>query len=233
MKGRAVISCFASSNFSAIGSGIGNLCSAVFIMRLTRSSILNAPSQIGCSAPFLCLACFIAKYQLLQLVIRPFEYGKTQVPLPDSSKLPVEIGKITSAQTMPLRQSVLRPGYPIESVRFSGDDAPSTHHLGAFCHGDLLGIASLFLAEMPEYPQMSAFQLRGMATAPAARGIGIGRTLLLACVALATEQAVQLLWCNARTSAVGFYRKLGFNIVGQEFDIPDVGPHFRMLLNLG
>jgi hypothetical protein len=39
---------------------------------------------------------------------------------------------------------------------------------------------------------------------------------------------MKLIWCNARTSAVGFYSKLSWEIAGAEFDIPDVGPHFRM-----
>ncbi len=151
---------------------------------------------------------------------------------PSSSSTKHDIRPITAAQTLPLRQSVLRPGRPLESAQFPGDDAPSTRHFGAFCHGELLGIASLFRATMPERPGLSSFQLRGMAVAPDARGAGLGRGLTLACISCAQEQGVQLLWCNARTSAAGFYQKRGFQIVGGEFDIPDVGPHFRMVLRL-
>ena len=139
---------------------------------------------------------------------------------------------ITTSQTLPLRHSILRPGRPITSAHFPGDDHPTTHHFGAFRDSQLLGISSLYLAEMPEMPKLHAFQLRGMAVAPEARGTGLGRELTLACSAFAKENAAELLWCNARTEAAGFYHKLGFQIVGERFDIPDVGPHFRMMLSL-
>jgi GNAT superfamily N-acetyltransferase len=67
-----------------------------------------------------------------------------------------------------------------------------------------------------------------MATLPEVRGAGFGRALLDACVAAARENGAAILWCNARTSAADFYAKNGWRIVGAEFDIPTVGPHFRM-----
>lgn len=140
----------------------------------------------------------------------------------------IEVRPITAEETWPLRLAVLRPGRPIESARFPGDDAPGTRHFGAFRNGQLLGIASLYAAEMPARPGELAFQLRGMATAPEARGLGLGRALVHACIEFARESGVRLIWCNARTGAVGFYRKLGFEVFGNEFEIADVGPHFRM-----
>ena len=149
-----------------------------------------------------------------------------------SSRNAAEVRVITPEETWPLRLAVLRPGRPIESAQFPGDDAPTTRHFGAFRQGHLLGIASLYLAEMPGRPGWPAFQLRGMATAPEARGMGLGRALVHASIAFACEGGVQMLWCNARSGAVAFYRKRGFEIVGGEFEIPDVGPHFRMVLRM-
>lgn len=143
-----------------------------------------------------------------------------------------EIRVISAAETLPLRQTVLRPGRAIAAAQFPGDDAPATRHYGAFHDGRLAGIASLYLAEMPEQPGMAAWQLRGMATTPEVRGRGFGRALVLACMAFARESGARLLWCNARTTAAGFYRKLGFETCGGEFEIPEVGPHFRMVLRL-
>lgn len=85
---------------------------------------------------------------------------------------------------------------------------------------------------MPEHPHIIAYQLRGMATMPGARKRGLGRALVQTCLSVARENAVQHLWCNARTSAVVFYLKLGFEIIGHEFYIPDVGPHLRMSLKI-
>jgi GNAT superfamily N-acetyltransferase len=140
----------------------------------------------------------------------------------------IEVRAITASETWPLRLAVLRPGRPLPAAQFAGDELPSTKHFGAFQGSALVGITSLFLADMPENPGLSALQLRGMATAPEVRGAGFGRALVAACLACGRESGMKLIWCNARTSAVGFYSKLSWEIAGAEFDIPDVGPHFRM-----
>lgn len=145
----------------------------------------------------------------------------------------VEVRPVTAAETWPLRLAVLRPHRPLAAAQFPGDDLPTTRHFGAFRGTALLGIASLFRAEFPDHPGVPALQLRGMATAPEVRGAGFGQALVGACVAYAREQPVKLLWCNARTSALGFYGKLGWEISGSEFDVPDVGPHFHMWRSVG
>jgi GNAT superfamily N-acetyltransferase len=144
----------------------------------------------------------------------------------------IEVRLITAAETLPLRMAVLRPNRPDEAARFPEDEDATTRHFGAFRDGKLSGIATLLRVEMPGQPGVPALQLRGMATAPEVRGEGFGRALVLACLAFARDDGVPLLWCNARTGAVGFYRKLGFEIVGAEFIVPDVGPHFRMWVRL-
>ena len=80
----------------------------------------------------------------------------------------------------------------------------------------------------------AAWQLRGMAVEQARRGAGVGRALLdFACLAIESAQEIQLVWCNARTEAVGFYQKQGWTVISGEFMIPGVGPHFRMSRKLG
>jgi len=149
------------------------------------------------------------------------------------TSIPPEIRQIGAAETLPLRLSVLRPGRPVESAHFPGDEAPDTRHFGAFRGSHLQGIASAFGVECPGRPGVPAFQIRGMATTPDARGTGLGRALVEACVAYAREKHAALIWCNARKTAAGFYQRLGFAILGEEFEIQDVGPHFRMHLALG
>jgi ribosomal protein S18 acetylase RimI-like enzyme len=67
-----------------------------------------------------------------------------------------------------------------------------------------------------------------MATLPEARGRGLGAALLAACLDHARKQGAALVWCHARTSAVGFYVRAGFEVVGDEFVLPEIGPHFLM-----
>jgi GNAT superfamily N-acetyltransferase len=143
------------------------------------------------------------------------------------------IRPISAAETITVRWPVLRPGFPREAAIFAGDELATTKHFGAFDGDRLVGVASIYLATLPERPDTTAaWQLRGMATLPAVRGRGFGRALLEACVAHACEENAALLWCNARTSAAPFYRKHGWTILGYEFDIPTVGPHFRMILEV-
>src|SRR6267378_2579457 len=115
----------------------------------------------------------------------------------------VEVRQISAAETVPLRHAVLRPGRPVAMALFSGDDLPSTKHFGAFRNGKLLCIASLYEAELPDEPGVASVQLRGMATAAEAQRSGLGRALVLGCVAFARENGARLLWCNARTYAAG------------------------------
>ncbi len=49
---------------------------------------------------------------------------------------------------------------------------------------------------------------------------------------IAAEKGVRILWANARKPAAEFYRKYGWEIVSEEFEIPTAGPHFRMVRRL-
>ena len=135
---------------------------------------------------------------------------------------------ITPDDARPLRLDVLRPGRPIEQAIFEGDDDPASLHLGAFEGTLLVGIASFYERPFPIAGTKSEWQLRGMAVAPERRGQGCGRALLRAAMPQLAQRGGSALWCNARVGAVGFYRTEGFEIVGDEFEIPDVGPHFLM-----
>ncbi len=152
------------------------------------------------------------------------------------------IRPISAADTIAVRWPVLRPGFPRETAVFAGDDDAGTLHFGAFDGAKLAGVASIYLVPCPDpIPAADgtarpaptpAYQLRGMATLPEVRGRRFGEALLAACVAAAREKGAALLWCNARTSAAKFYAKNGWQILGTEFDIPTVGPHFRMFVPL-
>ena len=90
-----------------------------------------------------------------------------------------------------------------------------------------MGIASLYREARPSGAPRG-WRLRGMATEPAVRGSGFGALLLQACVDHVARSGGGELWCNARLPALGFYRTAGFAVVGEQFDIPGIGPHFVM-----
>jgi GNAT superfamily N-acetyltransferase len=143
------------------------------------------------------------------------------------------IRRISAEEIIAIRWPVLRPGFPRESAIFPCDDDAATVHLGAF-HGErLCGVASIYRAAFPEQPEAGqTWQLRGMATLPEVRGLGLGRALLDACEKAARDAGGTLIWCNARVSAASFYSRYGWQQIGPEFEIPTVGPHFRMYRSL-
>lgn len=134
--------------------------------------------------------------------------------------------RVEAAVVRPLRRAVLRPGSPDEELVYAGDDDPDAGHVAAYIGDEVAGIASV--TRQPYDGVATAWRLRGMATAPAARGTGLGALLLAACVDHVAEHGGTLLWCNARTPALGFYERFGFEAAGEEFDIPGIGPHYVM-----
>ena len=68
-----------------------------------------------------------------------------------------------------------------------------------------------------------------MATEADVRGAGFGAALVAACVEHVAASGGGELWCNARMGAVGFYRRMGFDVVSDEFEIPGIGPHVVMV----
>lgn len=138
------------------------------------------------------------------------------------------IQEITAIRTYPVRQAVLRAGKPIESCHFVGDKLPSTHHFGYFTANQLLGVISLFEAKNATFEQQKSFQIRGMAVLESHQKKGIGEALVREVETFCKKQKTTLIWFNARTSAVGFYKKMDYEIAGSEFEIKEVGPHFLM-----
>jgi ribosomal protein S18 acetylase RimI-like enzyme len=140
----------------------------------------------------------------------------------------ITVRPISAADTRPLRSAILRPGQPPHMLAYAGDDAPDTLHLGAFDNGELVGIASIYREPPPGEELAGAWRLRGMATVDKVRGRGYGRALLTACIEHIQAQGGAVLWCNARTPAMGFYTSLGFSVRGEPFELPGIGEHFFM-----
>ena len=117
-------------------------------------------------------------------------------------------------EILPLRESVIIAGTGRVSAFFPGDTDSTTRHVGVFAEGRCIGCATFLRSEWEGEP---AWQLRGMATDPQWRGRGTGRSLLeFAQRELESESGIGFFWCNARESALGFYRKLG--VIGAETD---------------
>lgn len=137
---------------------------------------------------------------------------------------------ISAEDAIDLRSRILRPGQPLENCHYPGDHSESALHLGicfdvdgktqVLCNGTFLqeSHANWPMAVLP-------YRLRGMATDTPFNGQGLGRALLEFAQTELKKRNCDLLWFNARTSALGFYEKLGFSVVSDIFEIPGAGPH--------
>lgn len=135
---------------------------------------------------------------------------------------------VTAAETRPLRQRILRPQQRVEDLVYPHDDGVDTLHVAAFAEGALVGTATVHPDAMPDGSAPDAWRIRGMATVPEVRRMGCGAALVKACLDHAAARGGRVVWCNARTSASGFYAALGFVAQGEEFELPEIGPHYVM-----
>jgi predicted GNAT family N-acyltransferase len=134
---------------------------------------------------------------------------------------------IEGSRSRELRRSVLRPHFdPTELL--PGDERADVVHFGASAaDGELLSTCLIFPQPCPWHPdEATAWQLRSMATAPAARGRGLAALVLAAAIDYIAGHGGGLLWCNARDVAVPLYERAGFAGDGDRFvehDIPHLG----------
>ncbi len=138
----------------------------------------------------------------------------------------IEIRKISPQDTYEIRKVELRRNIDLSS-KFTGDFENSTIHLGLFTDDKLVSILSLVKVNNNEFTG-SQYQLRGMATLSNYQGKGFGKDLVSKTVEILKGNNIDIVWCNARVIALDFYIKQGFNIIGKEFDIPQIGGHYVM-----
>jgi len=124
-------------------------------------------------------------------------------------------------QTRALRQAVLRPYMTVEEM--AGHEPAGSFAAGAVEGDELVAVGLVGREGDP-----GAWRVRGMATAPDARGRGAGTAVLDALVRHAADEGATSVWCNARTRAIPLYERARFNVVSDVFEPPDIGPHVRM-----
>jgi GNAT superfamily N-acetyltransferase len=128
------------------------------------------------------------------------------------------------AEVRPLQLAVLRPDGPLP-----GDQPPPAHarHVAALRDGVVIGAATVLPERWPGpgVVREPVWRLRAMVVAESQRGTGTGRAVLDRAVEVAAARGAGSLWAEARSSALGFYRRAGWTVVGDEWIKPGIGPH--------
>ena len=145
----------------------------------------------------------------------------------------MRVEDIPAESTHDLRRRILRGGRPGAAVVFPEDSRPGAFHLGVRHDDTILAVASFSTEATPHRPGRSAVRLRGMAVDEPFQRHGLGRLLVTSVIGRLRNEGVDVLWCNARDSASGFYARLGFEVVGDGFVLPESGiAHHVMVLDL-
>ena len=140
----------------------------------------------------------------------------------------MDIKVVAAKDIRPLRNLVLRPNLPIETTYYDLDNEKDTFHLASIMHSTIISIGTFYPENDIELQSKNGYRLRGMATHPDYRRKSAATKLMNKSFVLLKEKKCDVLWCNARLVAVEFYKSLGFKIIGKIFDIPSIGPHYKM-----
>lgn len=105
-------------------------------------------------------------------------------------------------------------------------------HLGTFDGERIVSVLSLFEMFSPKLDFKKQYRLRVMGTDPEYGGKGAGKLIVELAKEIISQKGYDIIWCDAREVALGFYDRLGFEIIGDWYDVPDIGPHKTMYFKL-
>lgn len=135
---------------------------------------------------------------------------------------PIEFGTPEYDEAVALRYEVLRKPLGLEFTTDQLAAEWSDIHLAGFDPNGKM-VAILILTAIDE----QTLKMRQVAVAPHLQGKGLGAQLVHASEALALKRQYQHMVLHARETAVPFYLRLGYQIVGEPFE--EVGiPHSKM-----
>jgi GNAT superfamily N-acetyltransferase len=142
----------------------------------------------------------------------------------------VQIVPIAAEDTYKLRREVLWPKASLLEVQLAVDFV--SIHLGAYAHEQEdpsgnrvpIGVVTIHVSQSEDKSALAALssekleaQFRKLAVAPEWQGQGIGSKLVEQAVIVASDAGAHSLWCDARTSALSFYERLGMQTEGNSF----------------
>ena len=140
----------------------------------------------------------------------------------------MQVCLVSATELFTLRNLVLRPGKPLHTTFYNKDNNLDTFHLAIYIESKVQCIATFYPEKIEGVYSRNAYRLRGMATHPKYRRKGLGRNLMQSAFTHLLQTQADLLWCKARLEAIPFYLSLGFQIIGEQYYIEEIGPHYTM-----
>jgi len=135
---------------------------------------------------------------------------------------------VDAEEIRPLRHKMLRQGKTYSTTSYNRDNERLTFHLGVTVEEKIVSCATFYPEETNKMRDKNPYRLRGMATDSNYLRKGYGRQIMQEAFQILKLKECNLLWCNARIIAVPFYQSVGFQEIGDLFDISDIGPHYYM-----
>lgn len=133
----------------------------------------------------------------------------------------IEFGSPSYQKMVDLRFQILRNPLGLTFDQADLDKEKDDILIGFFEDGELEGCCIL----TPDHK--TTISLRQMAVLDGLQGKGIGRVIMNFAENLARDKGYKILHMHARKTAVGFYQKLGYQIVGAVFEEVTI-PHYDM-----
>jgi ribosomal protein S18 acetylase RimI-like enzyme len=133
----------------------------------------------------------------------------------------IDHGSKEYKQMVDLRNQVLRKPLGLEFTQEELDKEKNDMLIAAYEDDRMLGCCILTEVEP------NKVRLRQMAVIAGLQGKGIGRVLMQFAENIARDRGYKKLTMHARKAVVGFYEKLGYKVVGEEFEEVTI-PHYVM-----
>jgi GNAT superfamily N-acetyltransferase len=125
----------------------------------------------------------------------------------------MDIRVIRLDDALRIRHEILWPCKPLSFCKVDGDETAT--HYGFYLNEELVSVASIFIegriARLRKFATLDNFQRRG-----------IGSQLITYIVSDLETVGIENFWCDARITAVNFYKKFGMKTQGNEFYKSDV-----------
>lgn len=145
----------------------------------------------------------------------------------------MEIKELETKDIQKLRHEILwQHKKSVDECVIDADSFEGTFHIGAVKNDEVVGTSTFIIDVNNNFDTINQYRLRAMATSPKVRGEGVGKQIVKFAIKKLKQMNVELLWCDARLEATGFYEKLGFNSVGDVYNVPNIGPHKLMYIEL-